>query len=44
MLEAVFFQNQIHDLLGHYQAVAHSIEEHIQGIADQIATLQPMVI
>ncbi|MDQ8738700.1 hypothetical protein [Paenibacillus sp. LHD-38] len=44
VLEAVFFQHQIHDLLGHYQAIDHHIEEHIQGIADQIAALQPVVI
>jgi hypothetical protein len=40
----VFFQHQIHDLLGHYQAVDHHIEQHIQGIADQIAALHPVVI
>lgn len=44
MLEAVFFQHQIHDLLGHYNAIDHHIEEHIQGIADQITALQPVVI
>lgn len=44
MLEAVFFQHQIHDLLSHYQAADRHIEQHIQGIADQIATLNPMVI
>lgn len=44
VLEAVFFQHQIHDLLGHYQAVDHHIEQHIQGIADQIAALHPVVI
>jgi hypothetical protein len=44
VLEAVFFQHQIHDLLGHYQTVDHLIEEHIQGIADQIIALNPMVI
>jgi hypothetical protein len=44
VLEAVFFLHQIHDLLGHYQAVDRHIEQHIQGIADQIAALQPVVI
>lgn len=44
VLEAVFFQHQIHDLLGHYQAVDRHIEQHIQGIADQIAALHPVVI
>ncbi|NOU66510.1 hypothetical protein GC096_20930 [Paenibacillus sp. LMG 31461] len=44
VLEAVFFQHQIHDLLGHYQAVDHLIEEHIQGIVDQIIALNPIVM
>jgi hypothetical protein len=44
VLEAVFLQHQIHDLLGHYQAVDHLIEEHIQGIADQIIALNPIVM
>ncbi|CAN7530714.1 hypothetical protein LJR153_003802 [Paenibacillus sp. LjRoot153] len=44
VLEAVFFQHQIHDLLGHYQAGDHHIEQHIQGIAAQIADLHPVVI
>ncbi|NQX58245.1 hypothetical protein [Paenibacillus qinlingensis] len=44
VLEAVFFQHQIHDLLGHYQAVDKDIKEHIQGIAEQITDLNPIVI
>jgi hypothetical protein len=44
VLEAVFFQHQIHDLLGHYQAVDRHIEQHIQGITDQIAAMHPVVI
>lgn len=44
VLEAVFFQHQIHDLLGHYQAGDRQIELHIQGIADQIAALNPVLI
>ncbi|WP_091216778.1 hypothetical protein [Paenibacillus sp. BC26] len=43
VLEAVFFQHQIHDLLGHYQAVDLHIEQHIQGIADQIAAMHPVL-
>lgn len=44
VLEAVFFQHQIHDLLGHYQATDSQIKQHIHGIADQIAALNPVLI
>jgi adenylate kinase family enzyme len=44
VLEAVFFQHQIHDLLGHYQASDRQIEQHIHEIADQIATMNPVLI
>ncbi|UKS29467.1 hypothetical protein LOZ80_11245 [Paenibacillus sp. HWE-109] len=44
VLEAVFFQHQIHDLLGHYEAVDRQIEHHIQEIATQIVDLHPVVI
>lgn len=44
VLEAVFFQHQIHDLLRHYQAKNSYIEQHIQGIADQLASLHPVLI
>ncbi|OBZ17206.1 hypothetical protein A7975_04805 [Bacillus sp. FJAT-26390] len=44
VLEAVFFQHQIHDLLGHYQAEDPQIEQHIHGIADQIADMHPVLI
>lgn len=44
VLEAVFFQHQIHDLLGHYQAVDRQIEQHIQGIADQITAMNPVLL
>jgi hypothetical protein len=32
------------DLLGHYQSVDRHIEQHIQRIADQIATMHPVMI
>lgn len=44
VLEAVFFQHQIHDLLRHYQASDIQIQEHIQGIANQLAPLNPVLI
>jgi hypothetical protein len=44
VLEAVFFQHQIHDLLRHYQAADCQIEQHIHGIADQIAAMHPVLI
>ncbi|MBD0384037.1 hypothetical protein [Paenibacillus sedimenti] len=44
VLEAVFFQHQIHDLLRHYQAADRQIEQHIHGIADQIAAMNPVLI
>ncbi|MHA6481653.1 P-loop NTPase family protein [Paenibacillus sp. strain BS8-2] len=44
VLEAVFFQHQIHDLLKHYQATDRQIEQHIHGIADQIAAMNPSLI
>ncbi len=44
VLEAVFFQHQIHDLLGHYEASDGQIEQHIQGIANQIITMKPVLI
>lgn len=44
VLEAVFFQHQIHDLLRHYQADDRQIEQHIQAIADRIASLHPVVM
>ncbi|MCK9862130.1 hypothetical protein [Paenibacillus sp. ATY16] len=44
VLEAVFFQHQIHDLLKHYQASDSQIEQHIQGIAQQIAAMNPILI
>lgn len=40
----MFFQHQIHDLLDHYQAVNRQIEQHIHGIADQIAAMNPVLI
>jgi len=44
VLEAVFFQHQIHDLIRHYQASDSQIEQHIHGIADQIAVMNPVLI
>ncbi|XEC94485.1 hypothetical protein AB6A23_24760 [Paenibacillus tarimensis] len=44
VLEAVFLQHQIHDLLRHYQAVDRQIDQHIHGIADQIAAMHPVLI
>ncbi|GMK40398.1 hypothetical protein PCCS19_34540 [Paenibacillus sp. CCS19] len=44
MLEAVFLQHQIHDLLRHYGATDREIEQHIQGIAKQIAAMNPVLI
>ncbi|MGO4106351.1 hypothetical protein [Paenibacillus sp. YAF4_2] len=44
VLEAVFFQHQIHDLLRHYQVDDYQIEQHIKGIADQIAAMNPVLI
>jgi hypothetical protein len=44
VLEAVFFQHQIHDLLKHYQASDLQIEQHIHGITDQIAAMHPVLI
>jgi hypothetical protein len=44
VLEAVFFQYQIHDLLRHYQVDDYQIEQHIKGIADQIAAMNPVLI
>lgn len=44
VLEAVFFQHQIHDLLGRYQAGDRQIEQHIYGIAEQIVTMNPVLI
>lgn len=43
VIEAVFFQHQIHDLLRHYQASDSQIEEHIFGITDQIAAMNPVL-
>lgn len=44
VLEAVFLQHQIHDLLRHYKATDSEIELHIRGIAEQIAALNPVLI
>jgi len=44
VLEAVFLQHQIHDLLRHYQAADRQIEQHILGIADHIAAMHPVLI
>ncbi|MNN54118.1 hypothetical protein D3C81_1689130 [compost metagenome] len=44
MLEALFFQHQIHDLLRQYQANDHQIAQHIHGIANQIAAMHPVLI
>lgn len=44
VLEAVFLQHQIHDLLRHYQAIDHQIKQHIHGITDQIAAMHPLLI
>lgn len=44
VLEAVFFQHQIHDLLRIYQATDRQIEQHIYGIADQIVAMNPVLI
>ncbi|WNQ12239.1 hypothetical protein MJA45_04090 [Paenibacillus aurantius] len=44
VLEAVLFQHQIHDMLGHYQASDRLIKEHIRGIADRIAALNPVLL
>ncbi|AZN38322.1 adenylyl-sulfate kinase [Paenibacillus albus] len=44
VLEAVFLQHQIHDLLKHYQADDVQIEQHIRRIADKIAALDPVLI
>ncbi|GGE02607.1 hypothetical protein [Paenibacillus nasutitermitis] len=44
VLEAVFFQHQIHDLLRHYQADDYQIEQHIKGIAGQLAAMNPVLI
>ncbi|MFC5407655.1 hypothetical protein [Cohnella soli] len=43
VLEAVFFQHQIHDLLGNYQGTDLQIEQHILGIAEQIAVMNPIL-
>lgn len=44
VLEAVFFQHQIHDLLRHYQAIDRQIEQHIHGIAARISAMNPVLI
>jgi len=44
VLEAVFFQHQIHDLLKHYRADDGQIREHILGMAERIAPLRPVLI
>ncbi|QKS44847.1 hypothetical protein HUB94_10820 [Paenibacillus cellulosilyticus] len=44
VLEAVFLQHQIHDLLRHYQATDHQIEHHIREIANQITAMNPVLI
>jgi hypothetical protein len=44
VLEAVFLQHQIHDLLRHYQVVDRQIVQHILGIAEQIAAMNPVLI
>ncbi|WJH36899.1 hypothetical protein N6H14_15060 [Paenibacillus sp. CC-CFT747] len=44
VLEAVFFQHQIHDMLRHYQADDRQIEQHIRGIADRVAALNPVLL
>ncbi|REE66664.1 hypothetical protein A8990_14932 [Paenibacillus taihuensis] len=44
VLEAVFLQHQIHDLIKHYQADDAQIEQHIHGIASSIAALNPILI
>ncbi|GLX68028.1 hypothetical protein [Paenibacillus glycanilyticus] len=44
VLEAVFFQHQIHDLLRHYQTPDSQIAQHIQGIAGLIAAMNPIFI
>ncbi|WP_219837596.1 hypothetical protein [Paenibacillus sp. R14(2021)] len=44
VLEAVFFQHQIHDLLGHYEASDSQIEHHIDEIAKQISAMNPVLI
>ena len=44
VLEAVFLQHQIHDLLGHYQANDRQIEQHIHRITEQIAAMNPVLI
>lgn len=44
VLEAVFLQHQIHDLLGLYGADDDQIRQHIMGIAERIAGLHPVLI
>lgn len=44
IMEAVFFQHQIHDMLGHYQADDRQIGQHIHGIAAQIAAMHPVLL
>ncbi|SDW22187.1 GNAT family N-acetyltransferase [Paenibacillus sp. CF384] len=44
VLEAVVFQHQIHDLLRHYQASDNQIKQHIHGIAECIAAMNPVLI
>ena len=44
VLEAVFLQHQIHDLLKHYKASDSQIEQHIHAIADQISVMNPILI
>jgi uridine kinase len=44
VLEGVFFQHPIHDLLRNYQASDMQIISHIQGVANQISGLQPVLI
>ncbi|SEO74387.1 hypothetical protein [Paenibacillus sp. OV219] len=44
VLEAVFLQHRIHDLLRHYKADDEQIEQHISGIADRITSLDPILI
>lgn len=44
VLEAVFIQHQIHDLLRLYQANDQQIEQHIQEIAKQLAAMHPVLI
>jgi hypothetical protein len=44
VLEGVFLQHPIHDLLRNYQASDAQMTSHIQGVAHQIRDLQPVLI